>query len=526
MLVLVAVATFHGQTQQLATFKISGRVVRHADHRPVHEARVTITMVDKTDRHLSAVTGENGEFLFYGLPAAKYSLQVDNHGWSQSYEQLEGYSTAIVTGTGFDTEHIVFLLDTPAAITGAVVDEDGDPVRQASVFLFSGGMSDGKSSSGMQATNTDADGRFHFKNLRDCVYYVAAFGRPWYAQNPVQFVAGDQLTITETKPELDVAFPLTYYGGGVTPEAAAPVKLAAGMKAEIQITLRAVPALPVTFDGVEKQADQQVQISVTQIGPGGTPIQLPLFGNNGFLSGVPPGDYRFSGSLSGPNGLATLGSQTVKVASNSTVHLNESARTSVRGKVVIDGSDLPEGLAILLRSANITDQQVATVAKDGHFEFPQASEGRSELRLANFPDVYISKVTADGGVYAKGELTIPRGAQVNLVIQVAKGVSKVSGIVVTRDKKAVAGAMVLLIPKNVSYCNFIPRDQSDSDGTFTMGWVTPGRYTLVAIEDGRGLAYADEAVIKPYLPGGKELDVPVPKEAQVEVEVQPRIRER
>jgi len=45
---------------------------------------------------------------------------------------------------------------------------------------------------------------------------------------------------------------------------------------------------------------------------------------------------------------------------------------------------------------------------------------------------------------------------------------------------------------------------------------------LVAIDNGLGLAYADAAVIAPYLERGRALDVPVGGDAKVEIEVQRR----
>ncbi len=518
---LMACALFSGSHQPSA-YKIAGHVV-HGDGRPVRHARVTIAMVGQPGGQLSAVTGDNGEFLFYGLPAAKYNMRVDDHGWSQLYEQSQGYSTAIAVGTGVDSEHILFVLAAPAGIAGTVLDDEGEPVRFATIYLFGGEIVEGKPEGGLKGqTATDSDGRFHFKNLKPGVYYVAAFGRPWYAQEPVQYVANGQVVTTEPKPELNVAFPLTYYGGARTPDGAAPLTLVEGMKAEIQIALQTVPALRITFDGVEKQPEQQIQASLSQIGPGGARIQLPLSGWGGLMS-APPGDYLLSASLSGQSQPLMLGSQSVTLSGNSTVHLNEAVKTTVTGKVVIAAGDLPEGLAILLRNSENSDQHAAPLAKDGQFDFQQAPEGRYALRLANYPDVYIQRVQANGAAYANGELQIPHGAQVSLLIQLAKGVSKVNGVVV-KDKKPFPGAMVLLVPQDLTYCNYIPRDQSDSDGTFTLNWAAPGRYTLIAIDNGQELAYADPAVIKTYLQHGKVLDVPVPKDTQVQIEVQARSR--
>ncbi len=81
---------------------------------------------------------------------------------------------------------------------------------------------------------------------------------------------------------------------------------------------------------------------------------------------------------------------------------------------------------------------------------------------------------------------------------------------------------MLLIPQDLGRAIEIPRGQSDTDGTFSMSRVPPGRYTLVAIEHGRGLAYATPAVIAPYLKLGRTLDVPLAKDSKVEADVQPR----
>ena len=126
-----------------------------------------------------------------------------------------------------------------------------------------------------------------------------------------------------------------------------------------------------------------------------------------------------------------------------------------------------------------------------------------------------------GAAFADGVLEVAPGAQIELAITAAKGMTKIDGTVV-HGKTLVAGAMVLVIPQDSTRAKYIPRDQSDSDGTFTLNQVPPGRYTLIAIQNGRNLAYAEPSVIAPYLPQGQVLDVPLPKDAKVEIEVQPR----
>jgi hypothetical protein len=82
--------------------------------------------------------------------------------------------------------------------------------------------------------------------------------------------------------------------------------------------------------------------------------------------------------------------------------------------------------------------------------------------------------------------------------------------------------MVLLVPQNAMEIGYIPRDQSDSDGTFTLNFAAPGRYTLIAIDNGRDLAYRDASVIRPYLEQAQIIDVPLQRDVTATVTVQHR----
>jgi hypothetical protein len=72
-----------------------------------------------------------------------------------------------------------------------------------------------------------------------------------------------------------------------------------------------------------------------------------------------------------------------------------------------------------------------------------------------------------------------------------------------KDGKGLAGAMVVLVPKDAAaLAELGRRDQSDSDGSFSLRNVVPGPYTVVAIEDGWALDWFRPEVIGRYLPKG------------------------
>jgi hypothetical protein len=65
------------------------------------------------------------------------------------------------------------------------------------------------------------------------------------------------------------------------------------------------------------------------------------------------------------------------------------------------------------------------------------------------------------------------------------------------------------------------RDQSDSDGSFTLPAILPGKYTVIAIENGWDLDWYTPSVLQKYLPAGERVDVSPESKLEVKVNVQP-----
>jgi hypothetical protein len=64
------------------------------------------------------------------------------------------------------------------------------------------------------------------------------------------------------------------------------------------------------------------------------------------------------------------------------------------------------------------------------------------------------------------------------------------------------------------------RDQSDSDGTFTLAIVVPGRYTVLAIENGWELEWANPDALKKFMAQGEPVTVAPKGKYSVKVKVQ------
>ena len=131
------------QTQE---FKIAGTVVNAVTGALLERVRVSMANTRARNQRTEMVTGAGGHFEFTGGPAGKYSLEGTRRGYLTSfYEQHEQYSTAIVTGPEFATDKLVLRLMPMGVISGHVLDESGEPARNAQVQLFlenhSAGMS-------------------------------------------------------------------------------------------------------------------------------------------------------------------------------------------------------------------------------------------------------------------------------------------------------------------------------------------------------------------------------------------------
>jgi hypothetical protein len=126
-------------------------------------------------------------------------------------------------------------------------------------------------------------------------------------------------------------------------------------------------------------------------------------------------------------------------------------------------------------------------------------------------------VTA-GGVSTAGDRVTVADRPVSLAVTLSLNQTRVHGFA-RKDGKGFAGAMMVLVPREPgAYQGLVRRDQSDSDGSFSLRDVPAGLYTVVAIEDGWKLDWQRRDVIARYLPGGVPVTVSAQAGAVVELE--------
>src|ERR1019366_2124067 len=131
-----APAALRAQSVGSGEFRVAGTVVNKIGGQPLAGARVLLGDARNRENVQSMVTTDDGRFAF-AARAGKYSLTAEKRGFlTTAYNGHEQFSTAIVTGAGFDTESLVIHLAPNAVLRGKVIDEAGEPVRNATVTLY------------------------------------------------------------------------------------------------------------------------------------------------------------------------------------------------------------------------------------------------------------------------------------------------------------------------------------------------------------------------------------------------------
>jgi hypothetical protein len=510
--------------------------VNAATGEPLDGASVSLDLVKDLSAIQSTRTGADGRFVFDRLPAAKYALSGSHRGFiTGSYDDHEGFSTAIVTGNGLVSENLVLRLLPEAVISGVVAEDSGDPVENAKVSLYRQSHASGMTKIQLAgSTIVDDSGAYEFTDLAPGDYFLAASGRPWYADNNAGMVGlRTHSPLSVPHSPLDLAYATTFYADVNDSDSATPIPLKGGDRVQINFALHPVPAvhLVVHFPAPDDRRRRNI---------GGTPILAEeIFGNSDYIEtnsryiapgeteiSVAPGEYviHLSGGPVSPAERLTK----VDVSADAAVDAGTGVLTAnVSGKLaMLSGEAFATNTFITLISPD-GNQSVngAIVQKDGTFALSNVPPGRYRLScMLGNEHFFVARLAASGAEISDGWIQIASNP-----VMLAATVYPDPNLDVTgfakRDGKASSGAMIVLVPQDpANNRDLFRRDQSDSDGSFVFHDVIPGKYTVVAIEDGWTLDWADANVIAHYLPHGQPIAIterspkttPLPEAAEVQ----------
>lgn len=527
-------------------FRIAGRVLNARTGEALSRAQVTLADTRNLAVVINVVTGSDGHFEFTGLAAAKYSLNGSKRGFlSEGYEQHEVFSTAIVTGPNFATDKLELRLMPTAMISGHIYDESGEGIRGARVVLYREARIMGMVRTGrVGIAITDDRGYYEFALLAPGNYYVAANAKPWYATHGTPQPSRAPTSEPVTNPAnnsgiaagLDVAYPATYYGGATEAEGAAATTVSGGDQLQMDIHLNPVEAVHVVFrvppnpdGGVSFRPPSFIKRVFGSSETVTTGETRTLADGTYEVSGIPPG--RYTVRLGNREGGVMQQSEDVDLG-RSGQELDDSNGTALASVKVnlkmLGGEPLPGRFNLglfgpTLRPASYGQGESAA---DGT-TLGDVVPGNYTLQLFGDRRNYcVMRVASASGTSEGHDVVIGSGAGQELTAYVAAGNVSVEGAV-QKKGKPVAGVMVALIPRDPEHhLEMFRRDQSDFDGTFSMGGVIPGTYTLVAVEDAWDFEWMKPGVLARYMSHGQTVTIGELMRGSVRLpdaeEVQPR----
>jgi protocatechuate 3,4-dioxygenase beta subunit len=539
MLALIPCATAAQQPGQPApatagAWRISGKVVDALSGAPLSRCSVGINPVteDGSSRSLpsgssrSLLTGDDGQFTFDGLPTGKYTLTAAKRGYlTQSYEEHGSFSTAIAVGPELKSEGLIFKAIPQAILSGVVTDESGEPVRQAQVRLFAD-----QDRNGLQATQqrqrvmTDDRGIYEIANVGPGNYYLAVSAQPWYAhgRQPVQMSDREE---EQSNFPLDVAYPTTFYPGTTDSDEATPIPIKGGERIEVNLTLTAQPAMhlrvklpvqdPEHAGAYNVVMSQSVFGQMEQLATGMQRMR------NGVLEvdGVLPGHYDVTLMHFAPGGgppeskhfSADVASGTTQLTADT-----DASEVTVIGKVTSPEGKVPSA-GILFQVPHQRRVYTAMLNQAGEFTVA-VPPGEYEI-IGQIPKMYLAHIASQDGEVKGHILQVKAGTTPRLEIVASRGFGQIDGVV-RRGGQPASGIMVLLAPVDSRF--LFRRDQSDSDGTFTLRNIVPGRYLLLAIDGGWDLEWANPSVLDVFLKKSIPIEVHANDKLTQTVEVQSR----
>jgi Carboxypeptidase regulatory-like domain len=531
-------------------YRITGTVVNAVDNQPLADVQVSIAGAERSEDSREFITGSDGRFVFQNVPQGKYSLTGVRRGFSlQAYQQHDQYSTAVAVGPDLISEGLIFRMTPDASISGNVLDEENEPVRSGEAILFSCSTENVGAARQVARNRLDEEGHYRFGHLSAGSYYVAISAQPWYAQDPplqgpaVQSPPGhveatDSPAEAERSPvrggsdsvSLDVVYPITYYPNATDPDSAMPIQLRPGEHATAEITLHAVPAVHARIINGSKDPSMPLTSVIEQRIFG---MSLPVASRNQIsadgnvtITGLPPGNLIFSiRHFTGKNWVGV--NKEVKAAGD--VEIDASENTT--GPLVVagvlhqpGGAAVPSGTYVRFSSRETGETFGSPVNEQGEFSIEYTMTGSAGFAVAvfNARHLLVHGISSTGARVVGHTVYFPHSGPVQLNISLSEGSGRVDGTVM-QDRKPVSETMVLLVPQHPEEePTLVRRDQSDSDGTFTLREILPGRYTLVAIEKGWELDWQNPTVLKPYLERGEVVDVSANKTYKVSLNLQSR----
>jgi len=466
------------------TGSISGVVTDSVTRIPVKKAIVSVSLAGNSGGRNSApkgaMTDESGAFTVSDLPAGRYRLSFQHQNYPQA--RFGGVIKSVEVKAGESTSPIAVELVPGSSVSGRVVDEDGDPVTNCSVQVRPPNNPEG----GVPMTgntNSDDDGVYRLFGIAPGKYLMTAnCFEPVFQPRP--FSAGPD-------PPPTRAYPVQYYPLAASRQGAQLVELTAGAE-KSGIDFQMAPAHVTQIHGIFSRSGADwhgVQLNLQLISLDGRnvangPAIDEKQGTFNFFQ-VFPGSYKLT-AFSGRGEDDRIGaSQRIDVGDQpveTTLELHRGF--DLTGKVEIENSGnsanpLPLnqiGIQLVPQPEGGFPHLQGEVGADGTFAVKSVVPGSWKLQL-NAP-AFIRSAWLGSSDVTNAPMELSGGAAATLKIVISTNLGSIHG-----SAPSAQTVLVQLLPEE-GPVQFTRGAQVDTSGQFTFASLPPGKYRVIAQDNG------------------------------------------
>jgi hypothetical protein len=514
---------------------VSGNVVSANTGEPLRRAHVDLTLHDDDDAvPYRATTDAAGHFSLEHIPDGGYDLNVERDGYrNASYGQMHASQAGAVLTLkpGQKMTDLLFRLAKLAAVTGRVVDPDGDPLQHVELSLVLANSSRAKAMrTEFQAITND---------LGDYRIYNVLPGRYVLCATP------EENRFSEGKapaPE----FQRVCYPANIDRARASVVELKSGDELTgMDITLAPASGAHIykihgrVVDNTNPKGEHSRLVVLIPKSPGASMSADQRYGEADDKTGtfelaeVTPGDYIIV-AISQGGGIRHEAAQKVTVTDsdieNVTLVLTKGAEMVVRVTTEGKAAASATGLHPWLRAYDEEPQNgwysqiwQGDLQQDGSFLWAGVEDGTYKVEVASDCNAcYVKAADASGiDVLARG-VQVNEGAgpqRVDILYSSESGT--VTGTVTNKDELPAAGATVVAIP--LSPLRMQRREYktaaTDQYGKFEVKGLAPGEYTVYAFDESESDTWTDGDSLKRYEGKGAAVDVAANDHKSVELKL-------
>lgn len=537
------------QAQAPAPATLAGKVVNSVTGEPIRKADITLSNSLETEgldmamrmfgagdpdgadakpqapaKTFTAITDGNGEFHIDKIEPGDYYLKAVHAGFADGkYKPDDGRSKdgKIHFAASEAVKGIVFHLVPQGAVSGKVVDEDGDPVPGAMVTALSGGHAAGSQLMPADTSPANDRGEFRLGKLPPGSYYLSA------GVMRMDFMAAAApAQPTDGSPEMN--YVTTYFPGTVDTGAATKIDVAAGADLTgFTIKLRKsrvvrVKGQALAADGAPLKGGQVMLTSPSSLGS----MQMSALHADGTfeIANVQPGKYMLmSVQINGGQPTMQMQSLVVPEEGVSGVKLQALPEQTVQGKVVVAGDGkvpLKDMMVMLAGDEGMTTMPaMGKVSDSGAFTL-KVSGAAYRLGLPTTPaGSYLKSVVWNGREMLGKALDFSAGAAGELVVTLGTDGGHVDVTVSAEGDKPAPEATVVLVPYDPAMRSdsTVKSEDADANGHVTFTDVPPGEYLAFAWQEVDGDAWLNPDFLKPFEKDAKHVTIEARGNTKVEL---------